>query len=520
MVNEIDFEEESYDDVTIGLQMQQFFDEWNYRVLHSGLAYTMDREESIIKALDLFCMHGLQLSSEEKEYLANLDTEAEMIAKIVKHMDLAQRKTFEHFALQLQLVLSTATRVRHALEESTPEEVARIMEDGDGGVGQQVLKQTVTAACMDVHSMGSKKDSWAKSMDSRIGRLVQCAYDAESAKQQLEALGPLIDTFNTEHLVKAKKFFIHMLNGDKRQLQLLAFRNWFSHTATIKAEAHIRNKFQKQIDEAEATLLELKAAKIENVSKVLQQQADAGWDMHFLDVLRSWSRVAKREKEERELADETKRLEDKMKNLSQTQKDAGRKVLARLVSISVESFASLCFHAFASNAAEARESKLYERAVKETESKLAEYMERKSKEAKNVLERLLCSTETGTIAHCFSLWAEIAEVSKTEAAHEVAMKEAKEKYKHLNTRQKKAAANVAMRAGMLEEQNLLMWAFDAWSGDAKLDRVIRHFNQKLDSKKHQLEAVQTMFHSFASQLEQGINKSPRSHKKAGEKSRK
>lgn len=34
------------DDVTVGLMVQQFLDEWHFRVLHSGLAYAWDRPEA------------------------------------------------------------------------------------------------------------------------------------------------------------------------------------------------------------------------------------------------------------------------------------------------------------------------------------------------------------------------------------------------------------------------------------------------------------------------------------------
>lgn len=86
------------DDVTVGLMVQQFLDEWHFRVLHSGLAYAWDRpeardgsaplrgcqgsevmpstdliisdpsNEALIKAMDIFEAAGMRITLEEKEW--------------------------------------------------------------------------------------------------------------------------------------------------------------------------------------------------------------------------------------------------------------------------------------------------------------------------------------------------------------------------------------------------------------------------------------------------------------------
>ena len=56
------------DDVTVGLMVQQFLDEWHFRVLHSGLAYAWDRPEALIKAMDIFEAAGMRITLEEKEW--------------------------------------------------------------------------------------------------------------------------------------------------------------------------------------------------------------------------------------------------------------------------------------------------------------------------------------------------------------------------------------------------------------------------------------------------------------------
>merc|ERR1712019_236367 len=83
---------------------------------------------------------------------------------------------------------------------------------------------------------------------------------------------------------------------------------------------------------------------------------------------------------------------------------------------------------------------------------------------------------------------------------------------------KKSAANGVMtRLHELEEEIFIAFFFQSWSAEASLSRVTKHYAGKYDQKKHQLEAVQTMFKSFAVQLEQGISNTPRT-KKSGRSS--
>merc|ERR1711879_633242 len=88
----------------------------------------------------------------------------------------------------------------------------------------------------------------------------------------------------------------------------------------------------------------------------------------------------------------------------------------------------------------------------------------------------------------------------------------------LNVKQKGAAKSVASRCHQQEEENVMMMFFYAWSTEVTEQRVVKLYQQKLAGKNDKLNAVQTMFHQFANQLEQGINNSPRSKKSTGRKS--
>merc|ERR1712226_1116849 len=95
------------------------------------------------------------------------------------------------------------------------------------------------------------------------------------------------------------------------------------------------------------------------------------------------------------------------------------------------------------------------------------------------------------------------------------------KFKSLNERMKDNAKGKAGRAIDIENDNLMMAIFMNWNIEARMQRVVAHYSGQLETKKTQLEAVQTMFQSFASQLEKGIESTPRgkSHKSGKSSSR-
>merc|ERR1712166_337566 len=85
-----------------------------------------------------------------------------------------------------------------------------------------------------------------------------------------------------------------------------------------------------------------------------------------------------------------------------------------------------------------------------------------------------------------------------------------DRFASLNGRQKENAKGVMSRVNEQMELNCLLRHFCAWALDAKLERVMKHYNGKMESKKHQLQSVQHLFRSFANQLDQGLRQaSPR-----------
>merc|ERR1719504_243649 len=108
----------------------------------------------------MFRMHGCDITDEEEDAYIEMEDEDAMVTAMVDHIPMESRKTFEHFVLQLQLVVSTTTQVRHALAEGIPEEVAKCFEGGEFGPGQQILKVAIIEAGKQIHEALETHKSW------------------------------------------------------------------------------------------------------------------------------------------------------------------------------------------------------------------------------------------------------------------------------------------------------------------------------------------------------------------------
>merc|ERR1712224_933832 len=134
---------------------------------------------------------------------------------------------------------------------------------------------------------------------------------------------------------------------------------------------------------------------------------------------------------------------------------------------------SLCWQSWGAYVEDYKKNKEMEDAVKAAEQQLADFTKKKSEEAKGVLNRMSGATESGLVASAYNAWRDY----------------------FLDLKQSREIEEMIANSDSV---------FKNWATESALSKVMKHYAGKMDQKKHQLEAVQTMFKSFAVQLEQGI----------------
>merc|ERR1712224_600700 len=165
--------------------------------------------------------------------------------------------------------------------------------------------------------------------------------------------------------------------------------------------------------------------------------------------------------------------------------------------------------------ADYKKNKEMEDAVKQQEQQIQEFLAKKKEEAKGVLDRMNSATDSGLVEHVISTWVQAYKDEKEAQKMEELMNGGEGRFAALNGRQKDNAKGVMSRVNEQVDLNIMLRHFCAWSLDAKLERVMRHYNNKMESKKHQLQNVQGLFKSFASQLDQGLRQDDSGRREKG-----
>jgi len=456
----------------------------------------------------------LRFAPEEMAYFSSETLpEEQLVEALVAKMPKEFRQTFEHFTLQLQLIVSTATRVRQALEEGNPQEVTRIVEEGDTGVLQQVLKATCVEAAAEIGGLKEINETWKKSMGKRLDRLSKSAAATDECKSDLDHVMDELACFGASQNEKSKKVLMGMAgNGDKMLVKTI-FNSWQAYFYKYLSEKDIHDKFKGEIEAAQVKLMQFKQARLDHTRKVLMGSADAGTKGLLTNVFKSWAKEVVDEKENKVIAAALAEAEGRLNGMMASQKDNAKKTMSRLSAGSDSMLKQMTFQAWQKDIEDTKKEIEQNKALGEAEAKLKEMMKKKSDEARQVVARMVGGQGSALMKTVFSDWSKIyiEENREREAAEE--LEKTTQKFKSLNAKQKDGAMSCAEHNIQMENELLLMNAFMNWATECHMERVHRFYGEKMNTKKNQLEAVQGMFKNFATQLE-GMASTPRSQRRS------
>merc|ERR1719414_1981273 len=318
-----------------------------------------------------------------------------MIDNAVRKMSPDLQRNLEHFALQLQLIVSTATRVRGALEQEDVDEVVSIMEHGDAGITQHIMKKTVVEAGKEIVELKDVNDGWSKDMGGRLSRLSTLAEEQERNRIELDKVNAEIAAFHGKQNEKAVKAVTGLAEQNNATLLKASFGGWMNHYIRYKGEKHIHEKFQAEILQAKARLKEMEGKSVGAIKRSLMGNVDKSNNMLLQECMRRWSEDAKREKTQR-MADLKLRTEmDHLECLRADQKAAAKRNLMRMTNDSDENLITMCFTSWAKNKAEEKKQKEFEEREERLQKQLAQMKGASGGNAKGVLGRVSEASGSG-----------------------------------------------------------------------------------------------------------------------------
>merc|ERR1719453_1692567 len=100
------------------------------------------------------------------------------------------------------------------------------------------------------------------------------------------------------------------------------------------------------------------------------------------------------------------------------------------------------------------------------------------------------ASDTALLTVVFGGWKQFIEDYKKNKDMEDAVKKQEQAMAEYLKKKKDDAKGVMGRVNEQVDLNIMLRHFCAWALDAKLERIMKHYNGKMESKKNQLHSVQ------------------------------
>merc|ERR1719236_49588 len=448
--------------------------------------------------------YGVTISPAEEQKLYAMD-EGAMIENLVSRMPQQTKEQFEHFFLQLQLIVSTATRIQTALEEGTPGIIQEALNDADQtGILPYILKMSTVQAGSEVTALKAQHDTWSTDTEARMSKLLRGQDDAMQAQKQLAAAQAQLGHYQGSQKDKAYKAMMGVAGKNDRAAMDAVFTNWKAVIDRVKKEAEIRVEYQERIEAAQKRLFDYKQSQKGNAKGVLLRQAAAGDSALIGEVFGYLCKALVERKADEEAARKLAEIEAKLAAQAGKNKDNAKAVLMRNLAQGDNMLMDVCLEAWKSWLVEYKKNKESEDAVKAQEAKVAEFMKNKSDGAKSVIDKMNSATDSGLVEHVISTWVQYRKDMKKAEELEAMLNGENAKFASFAARNKNGAMSAGQKATEVKAYGLLNHAMLLWTEVTKVERLLRYYTNRMDHKKHQLQGLQSMFRNFATQLETGL----------------
>jgi len=484
--------------------VKQFLDDTHYTTLHTTLSTRWEAHQSLTAAVKLMEQYGVTISPAEEKRLFQLD-EGAMIEQLVSKMPQQTKEQFEHFFLQLQLIVSTATRIRTALEEGTPGVIQEALNDADQtGILPYILKMSTVQAGSEVTALKAQHETWSTDTESRMSKLLRGQDDAMQAQKQLAAAQAQLGHYQGSQKDKAYKAMMGVAGKNDRAAMDAVITNWKAVIDRIKKEAEIRVEYEERIELAQKRLFDYKQSQKSNSKGVLLRQAAAGDSALIGEVFAYLCKEPMQRKADEEAERKMKEIEAKLAAQAGKNKDNAKAVLMRNLASGDNMLMDVCIEAWKDWLKEYKKNKESEDAVKAAEAKVAAFMKSKKDGASSIIDKMNAATDSGLVEHVISTWIQFHKDEKKAAEMEAMLNGANAKFGSFSERNKAGAMSAGQKATAVKEYGLLNHSICLWTEFCKVERLLRYYSNRIEGKKHQLQGLQTMFRTFATQLESGL----------------
>lgn len=481
-----------------------FLQDSHYERVSEALSKKWARVQSLSAAMKLMEQYGVKLTPEEEERLSQM-TESQMIETLVLKMPQQSREQFQHFFLQLQLIVSTATQVRSALESGQPLLVEKALDDADStGVSQYTMRMAIVQAGLEVSNLQTQHAAWVKDAEAKMARLIHGQQDAVLARDRLEKAKSQLALQKAARSEHIKSVLMSFAGGCASALMHSVMLAWHDHLKEVKQDKAIYEEYRERIERAEQRLIEAKSEQLQTVRAMLEKKISGGKASLLAEVFFAWRDVHQATKKDAANAAEIKALQARIAQVAAEKRERVKGVMEKMAGRADSSLLTFCLHEWMTYSMECKQNQGFEDRVRQAEAEMMRLMKEKSAGARSILTKVASATDSGVLHAAFSTWMEWADAERREHELSKIKKANATKFQGLGARNKKNAINLLESAHENGLSMLYVKVFAAWRLDCRIEQLLRQHGLKIDAKRQQLHGVQRMFRNFAVELETNI----------------
>merc|ERR1719203_1059914 len=351
-------------------------------------------------------MNGVLLTDEDIEWMSTNDDL--MMPLIVRKMPYSVRESFESLSTQLNMLVNTADRMRTSLESSNDDNFEQLMEDpSTSAIKDQILKEAVIQASHEVSHILTCQDTWVKSMEKRLDRLSRSAELAERAQQQLLKIEGQLEGFHEKVTSKSRRALQGFAEMGTRNMMHSTFSNWAGVAIRFAKERQYRKNFEQEIIDKETMLIKMKERSLQAVKNALMRKARDSDESLMYTFFHSWKDDVGSDVREEEEKKQLAVLEAQMSTFTERQAINAKRVMARVGIDNDEAVACMAFAAWSKGIDVLRLEREVEDEAKAIDAKVKAYKEQSRAKTAQVLKRMGASTNTSLITNAVTGWAQL-----------------------------------------------------------------------------------------------------------------
>lgn len=486
------------------LQLQQFLDDWHYRLMNSSTGRSWTRPMALTAALDILAINGVQITPEEIGVLSLME-DSHLLRFLIDRMPEIVRENFHYLTSELQFLLSNATRIRKVVDSGEETEIQAVLEELDTKpMGQQILKRAVVQASKEVAHLKSCQKTWVSNMEERLDRLTHATQVADQGKEDLVKVEEKLGPFPSESRAKFRTVLETATEIATRTQLQFCFNHWLAQAKRTQAEKKTREDFEKRIATVEQDIADFKARAKNAAHQFLERKAKQDTEELLCEVLKMWRSQVSHGKRMRASQEGLAELDRGFSEKRQVCKKHVTQVLSRVAETSSSELLSLVFTTWFWSTEEGKKAKDLDLAVAEAETAMRLTMAKRKGHAYEVVQKMFTATATGLLTAVWQGWVQAVQESEHGVVSPKSLDHELHYLKGLKASYSYNACMVQDRMGTQIELNLCLRALYAWQTEAKVNRVDKYYTQKMESKRKQLNSVQSLFKRFAKELEEGL----------------